>query len=124
MICITMLAFKMPQPASEKMFKEMIVNRPNHLSSPGANRNITFHEFQMAKPVSWTMEYGNNANEDKNTKVYKVIAKFTLTTENFNTATGQKYQGSVKEYRRPYNFFVDKKGYWVCMALGLTKDMY
>ena len=46
------------------------------------------HEFKIFKPVSWTMEYGNNAREDKNTKVYKVITKFNLTTENFNTVAG------------------------------------
>ena len=123
-VCLIALAFKAPQPASEKLFKEMIANRPNHLSSPGASRTVTFHEFAIGKPVSWTMEYGNNKNEDKNTKVYKVIARFTLSTDNFNMGTGQKYPSSGKEYKRAYIFYVDKNNKWICMALGLTKDLY
>ena len=124
LVFISTSSFRDPAPASEKLFKEMIVNRPNHLSQPGANRTVTFHEFIISKPVRRTMEFGNNASEDKNTMVYKVIAKFTLTTENFNTATNQKYPTSTKEYRRAYDFYIDRNNKWVCMALGLSKDLY
>ena len=113
-----------PEPAGEKLFKQMIANRPNHLSSPGATRTVTFHEFTIGKPVTRTMEYGNTPGADKKTKVYHVIARFTLDTDNFNTVTGQKYPSSRKEYRRPYEFYLDKSDKWVCMALGLTKEMY
>jgi hypothetical protein len=124
LVVISTSSFKDPPPASEKLFKEMIVNRPNHLSQPGATRTVTFHEFIMDRPVRRTMEYGNNTAEDKNTMVYKVIAKFTLFTENYNTATHQKYPSSSKEYRRAYDFYVDKNNKWVCMALGLSKGLY
>jgi hypothetical protein len=117
-------AIAKPEAPSEKLFKQMIVNRPNHLSQPGATRTITFHEFQIFKPTTWTMEYGNNPGEDKNTKVYKVIAHFTLSTDNFNTGTGQKYPPSSKEYKRAYHFYIDKSNQWVCMALGLSKGLY
>lgn len=123
-LCAGIPAFAKPEPPSEKLFKQMIATRPNHLSQPGATRTVTFHEFQISKPTSWTMEFGNNPAEDKNTKVYKVIARFTLSTDNFNTGTGQKYPPSSKEYKRAYNFYIDKSNKWVCMALGLSKGLY
>lgn len=112
------------QPASEKLFKEMILNLPNYQSQPGTNLTLTFHEFNIAKPVSWTMEYGNNPGQDKNTKVYKVTAGFTLFKETFNTATGQKYSSSSKKYRRPYHFYIDRTKYWVCVPVGLSSGFY
>ncbi|MCW3079424.1 hypothetical protein [Segetibacter sp.] len=124
LVVISASSFRDPAPASEKLFKEMIVNRPNHLSQPGSNRTITFQEFTISRPVARTMEYGNSTAQDKNTMVYKVIAKFTLTTENYNTATQQKYSSSSKEYRRAYDFYIDKNNKWVCMALGLEKGLY
>jgi len=119
-LCFT----NIPEPASEKLFKQMIVNRPNHTSSPGATRTVTFHEFSIGKPFIRTMEYGNTPGADKKVKVYAVIARFTLDTDNQNTVTGQKYPSSRKEYRRPYEFYVDKTNQWVCVATGLTKEMY
>lgn len=124
LLVVATSSFIKPEPASEKLFKEMIVNRPNHLSQPGAKRSIQFHEFQIGKPVNWTMEFGNSPNTDKNTKVYKVIARFTLTTEHYNTVTNQTYPASSKEYRRAYNFYIDKKNEWVCMALGTGAGLY
>lgn len=113
-----------PAPASEKLFKEMIVNRPNHLSQPGERRSITFQEFIISKPVRRTMEYGNNVAKDKNTMVYKVIARFTLSTQTYNTATNKQYSSSSKEYRRAYDFYIDKSNQWTCVALGLEKGLY
>lgn len=116
--------FASAQPASEKLFKEMILNLPNYQSQPGKNVTLKFNEFKIAKPVSWTMEYGNNAALDKNTKIYKVIAGFTLYEETFNTASGQKYSSSSKKYRRPYHFYIDRNNNWVCIPVGLSGGFY
>ena len=124
LLLISTSSFTPPAPASEKLFKEMIVNRPNHLSQPGSKRLLTFQEFKLSKPVRRTMEYGNNAGQDKNTMVYKVIAKFTLSTTTYNTATNKQYSSTAKEYRRAYDFYIDKNDKWVCMALGVEKGMY
>lgn len=124
LLLISTTSFKDPAPASEKLFKEMIVNRPNHLSQPGQKRSLTFQEFLISKPVRRTLEYGNNAAKDKNTLVYKVIARFTLTTQSFNTATNQQYSLTSKEYRRAYDFYIDRNNQWTCMALGLEKGLY
>ncbi len=113
-----------PEPASETLFKQMIANRPNHISSPGATRTVTFQEFNIGKPFIKTIEFGNTPGADKKVKVYPVIARFTLATNNYNTVTGQKYTSSKDEYRRPYEFYVDKTNKWVCVAKGLTKEMY
>ena len=77
--------FVAAQAPSEKLFKEMIKNLPNYQSQPGTNVSLTFNEFSISKPISWTMEYGYSAAEDKNTKIYKVIARFTLFKETYNT---------------------------------------
>ncbi|MDB5191578.1 MAG: hypothetical protein JWQ96_1141 [Segetibacter sp.] len=122
--CCCTSIFANPEPPSEKLFRQMIVNRPNHLSQPGAKRTVTIHELQVSKPTNWTMEFGNNPAADKNTKVYKVICRFTIVTENYNTVTAQKYSVDTKEYKRAYNFYIDRSNKWVCMALGLTKDLY
>ncbi len=57
------------QSANENLFKKMITNLPNYQSVPGTKRILTIHEFNTAKPVNWTMEYGNNPGADNNTKV-------------------------------------------------------
>ncbi len=117
--------FKVSQePAGEKLFKQMIVNRPNHLSSPGATRSITFQEFSIGKVFTRVMEYGYTPGTDKKVKVYPVISRFTMDTDNFNTGTGQKYPSSRQEYRRPYEFYLDRNNKWVCVAVGLSKGMY
>ncbi len=112
------------QPASEKLFKEMISNMPNYQSSPGTSLSLVFQEFSMSKPVQRTLEYGYNKASDKSTKVYKVIARFSLSTQTYNTATGKKYSFSTKEYRRPYDFYTDKNNRWVCVPVGLSKGFY
>ena len=112
------------QPPSEKLFKEMILRLPNYTSQPGTNFTIVFNQFIISKPVTWTMEYGYNAAQDKNTKVYKVIAGFTLYTETYNTQSGQKYSSTSKKYRRPYNFYIDKTKNWVCTPVGLSSGYY
>lgn len=116
--------FVAAQPPSEKLFKEMITNLPNYQSQPGTNFSLTFNEFSISKPIRWTMEYGNNAGEDKNTKIYKVIARFTLFQETYNTKSGQKYSSSSKEYKRPYNFYIDKTNHWKCVPVGLSGGYY
>lgn len=112
------------QPATEKMFKEMILNLPNYKSKPGTNFTLVFSQFSISKPVKWTMEYGNNPSQDKNTKVYKVIADFTLTQETYNTQSGKKYSTDIKKHRRPYNFYIDRSGNWVCVPVGLSSGYY
>lgn len=124
LLLISATSFKDPAPASEKLFKKMIMNRPNHLSQPGEKRSLTFQEFLIAKPVRRTLEYDNNPAKDKNTIVYRVIARFTLTTQSYNTATNQQYSLTSKDYRRAYDFYIDRNNEWTCMALGLETGLY
>lgn len=110
------------QTPSEKFVKEKISEL--YPSVEGEKRSVDFKEIKIGKPVNWTMEYGNNPAADKNTKVYKVIASFTVNKQTYNTATGKIYSTTAKNYKRPYNFYIDRTGSWVCTPLGLSGGMY
>ena len=112
------------QAPSEKFVKEKIANLAHHLSTEGERRSVTFKQVIIGKPVKWTMEYGNNPAADKNTKVYKVIATFTVNRQTYNTASGKIYSTTAKEYKRPYDFYIDKTGNWICNPTGLSNGMY
>lgn len=110
--------------AREEMFKTMLRKRPDYMNSPGKKLSMTIHEFHIAPPVRWTMEYGNSPAQDKNTLVYKVKARYTIRTENFNTVTGKQYPPSSKEYKRRFNYYVDRKCKWVAEMTGTTADWH
>lgn len=105
-------------PASETLFRRMLVERPDYASSPGKTTTLTIQEFHVDRPVRWTMEYGQNPAQDKNTLVYKVRARYTVHAENFNTVTGQRYPPSSREYRRQFNYYVNRQGRWVAEMTG------
>ena len=109
-------------PASEALFRGMLQERPEYASSPGKTTTLTIQEFHIAKPVRWTMEYGDNAAQDKNTLVYKVRARYTVQAEHVNTVTGQRYPPSTREYRRAFNYYVNRGGRWVAEMAGTTAD--
>jgi hypothetical protein len=111
-------------PASEAMFRRMLLERPEYASAPGRKNTLTIQEFHVAKPVRWTMEFGQNPAQDKNTLVYKVRARYTVQSENFNTVTGQRYPASAREYKRQFNYFVDRGGRWVAQMAGTTADWH
>ena len=110
------------QGPSEKFVKEKITQL--YSSIEGERRTVSFNEVKIGKPVNWTMEFGNNPSQDKNTKVYKVIATFTVNRQTYNTASGKIYNTTAKDYRRPYNFYIDRTGNWICSPGGLSNGMY
>ena len=109
-------------PASDSLFRRMLLERPEYASSPGKTVTLAIHEFHVAKPVRWTMEYGQNPAQDKNTLVYKVRARYTVQSENINTVTGQRYPATSREYRRQFNYFVNRSGRWVAEMGPTTSD--
>ena len=109
-----------PAPASEALFRRMLLERPDYASSPGKENTLIIQEFKVEKPVRWTMEYGDNPAQDKNTMVYKVQARYTVRSRNFNTGTGQTYPPSSRDYCRRFNYFVDRSGRWVAQMTGTT----
>jgi hypothetical protein len=111
-----------PPPASEALFKRMLLERPEYASSPGRKNTLTIDEFHIAKPVRWTMEYGENPAQDKNTLVYKVRARYTVQSENINTVTGQRYPATSREYRRHFNYYVNRSGRWIAEMGPTTSD--
>ena len=110
------------QTPSEKFVKEKISEL--YPSVEGERRSVDFKEIKIGKPVKWTMEYGNNPAADKNTKVFKVIASFAVNRQTFNTASGKIYSTTATNYKRPYDFYIDRTGSWVCIPLGLSSGMY
>ena len=110
------------QKPSEKFVKEKISEL--YPSVEGERRSVVFKEVKIGRPVKWTMEFGNNPGADKNTKVYKVIASFTVNRQTFNTASGKIYSTTAKKHRRPYDFYIDTTGSWVCVPQGLSGGMY
>jgi CRISPR/Cas system-associated endonuclease/helicase Cas3 len=122
--CILSISTLHAQAPGEKLVKDKITNLAHHLSKEGERRSVTFKEVKIGKPVNWTMEYGNNPAADKNTKVYKVIATFTVNRQTYNTASGKVYSTTATDYKRPYNFYIDRTGNWVCTPLGLSNGMY
>jgi CRISPR/Cas system-associated endonuclease/helicase Cas3 len=110
------------QAPSEKFVKQKISELYPNVE--GERRSVDFKEIKIGKPVKWTMEYGNNPGADKNTKVYKVIATFTVNRQTFNTASGKIYSTTAKDHKRPYDFYIDRTGSWVCSPLGLSGGMY
>lgn len=111
-------------PASEALFRRMLMERPDYASQPGQNNTVTIQEFHIARPVRWTMEFGQNPTQDRNTMVYRVRARYTVHTVTFNTATGQRYSSSSREYRRWFNYYIDRRGQWVGMMTGTTSDWH
>ena len=110
------------QAPTEKFVKEKISSL--YLSVEGERRSVDFKEVKIGKPVRWTMEFGNSPDADKNTKVYKVIATFTVNRQTYNTASGKIYSTTAKDHRRPYHFYIDKTGEWICNPVGLSNGMY
>lgn len=110
------------QTPSEIFVKEKISQLYPNVE--GERRSVDFKEIKIGKPVKWTMEYGNNPAADKNTKVYKVVAIFTVNRQTFNTASGKIYSTTAKNYKRTYDFYIDRTGNWVCVPLGLSGGMY
>ncbi len=110
-------------PASEALFRRMLTERPDYGSSPGTTRTVTIHEFHVARPVRWTQEFGNNPSQDRTTMVYRVRARYTVSSQSFNTATGQRYSDSSREYRRWFNYYLDR-GRWVAQMTGTTADWH
>jgi hypothetical protein len=109
-------------PASEALFRRMLQERPEYASTPGRATTMTIHEFHVAKPVRWTTEYGADDAQDKNTLVYKVRARYTVQAENVNTVTGQRHAATSREYRRQYNYYVNRDGRWVARMGPTTAD--
>ncbi|HEX8430161.1 MAG TPA: hypothetical protein VF625_02695 [Longimicrobium sp.] len=111
-------------PASEALFKRMLLERPDYASQPGRTTTVTIHEFHIERPVRWTMEYGQNPAQDRNTLVYRVRARYTVHSDNFNTATGRRYPPSSQEYRRRFNYYVGRNGRWTAEMTGTTADWH
>ncbi len=109
-------------PASEALFRRMLMERPEYASQPGKTTTLTIHEFYVDRPVRWTMEYGENSTQDKNTLVYRVRARYTVSSDNVNTVTGQRYPPSSREYKRRFNYYIDRSGRWVAQMAGTTAD--
>ena len=109
-------------PASDSLFRRMLLERPEYASSPGRTVTLTIHEFHVAKPVRSPTEPGPSPAQDRNTLVYKVRARYTVHSENINTVTGERYPVTSRDYRRHFNYYMNRSGRWVAEVGPSTSD--